>query len=222
VQRKGFPLKLKSVSDQGVFTGWAAVYNNVDLGGDVIQPGAFAKTLQSNPTVPVLWQHRVSEPVGTGRLSDGGKGLQIEGSLVLEDPLAQRALAHLRAQSVKGLSIGYDIIQADTASDGNRLLKELRVWEVSLATLPMNTAATITSVKALGDVLPLLSELTDVDLKDSQTLAQLVGISAQLARLFPDDGDDEAAAPAAAAARADAIALAQLKAIDNALRKLVP
>jgi HK97 family phage prohead protease len=210
VETKTFGLRVKNVNGvEGTFTGWAAVYNNVDLGGDIIQPGAFAKTLQSNPTVPVLWQHRTSEPLGTGRLSDGAKGLQIEGSLVLEDPLAQRALAHLRAQSVRGLSIGFDIIQADTTPDGNRLLKELRVWEVSLATLPMNEAALVTGVKSLGDVLPLLSGLTGVDL-DRETLAQLRGISAQLKRLLP-----------AAAQPDNSAVLRQWRQLDATLKKLL-
>jgi HK97 family phage prohead protease len=33
------------------------VFGNVDSYGDVIEPGAFAKTLQENPVVPILWQH---------------------------------------------------------------------------------------------------------------------------------------------------------------------
>jgi hypothetical protein len=37
-------LKIKSLSDGGTFQGLAAVYGNVDLGGDSIAPGAFAST----------------------------------------------------------------------------------------------------------------------------------------------------------------------------------
>ena len=38
------PIQLKEAKADGSFTGYAAVFNNVDLGGDVILPGAFTHT----------------------------------------------------------------------------------------------------------------------------------------------------------------------------------
>ena len=37
--------ELKAVGESGAFEGYAAVYGNVDQGGDMIQPGAFGKTI---------------------------------------------------------------------------------------------------------------------------------------------------------------------------------
>ncbi|MBA6145890.1 HK97 family phage prohead protease, partial [Pseudomonas juntendi] len=37
------PIELKSVDDAGNFEAYAAVFNNVDLGDDVILPGAFTR-----------------------------------------------------------------------------------------------------------------------------------------------------------------------------------
>lgn len=37
------PFELKSVDDAGNFEGYAAIFNNVDLGDDVILPGAFTR-----------------------------------------------------------------------------------------------------------------------------------------------------------------------------------
>ena len=55
---KHFRFQIKSLSADGSFEGLAAVYGNVDLGGDVIEPGAFNKTLaEKNFEVPILWQH---------------------------------------------------------------------------------------------------------------------------------------------------------------------
>jgi uncharacterized protein len=51
---------------------------------------------------------------------------------------------------VKGLSIGYDNIQANFDGDV-RHLTELRLWEISVVTFPMNEQATVTSVKSLSD-----------------------------------------------------------------------
>ncbi len=45
MERKRFSLKIKSVDETGTFTGLGAAYNNVDLGGDQIMPGAFSRTL---------------------------------------------------------------------------------------------------------------------------------------------------------------------------------
>jgi HK97 family phage prohead protease len=148
VERHSFQLKIKSVDDAaGTFVGMAAVYGNVDLGGDVIDPGAFTRTLSAGKSFPVLWQHQPDNPIGTAKVTETREGLLVNGTLMLSDPTAQKAHTFLKAGVVKGLSIGYDAIQA--TYDGDiRHLKELRLWEVSVVTFPMNESATISSVKA--------------------------------------------------------------------------
>lgn len=47
---------------------------------------------------------------------------------------------------IRGLSIGYDTLLSDFV-DGVRHLKELRLWEGSVVTFPMNEMATVTSIK---------------------------------------------------------------------------
>jgi hypothetical protein len=71
-QFKSFALELKEApGEDGSFEGYAAVFGNVDSYGDVIEKGAFAKTLQENPTVPILWQHN---PRADRRLGRDGRG----------------------------------------------------------------------------------------------------------------------------------------------------
>jgi len=68
---KDFRFELKSLSDPGTFEGLAATYGDVDLGGDIIEPGAFQKTMaDKGGEVPILWQHDQREPIGVGKLSD--------------------------------------------------------------------------------------------------------------------------------------------------------
>jgi hypothetical protein len=122
-------------------------YGNRDLGGDIIQAGAFTKSLTEKPQIPVLWQHDQHEPIGVGTLTDTEQGLAIKGKLVLESEVARKAYALMKAGALKGLSIGYSIVQA-AAANGARLLKELKLAEVSVVTFPMNPAAMVTSVKA--------------------------------------------------------------------------
>src|SRR5947209_6087057 len=106
---KDFRFELKSLTAEGTFEGLAAVYGNVDLGGDVIEPGAFQKTLvDKGGEVPILYQHDSSEPIGLGKLSDSREGLVVKGDLVLESPVAAKAYALLKKGVLKGLSIGYD------------------------------------------------------------------------------------------------------------------
>ena len=63
MERRDFNLKIKSIDDAGKFVGIGAVYNNVDLGGDLIEPGAFTRTLSAGKKWPVLWQHQVDNPM---------------------------------------------------------------------------------------------------------------------------------------------------------------
>jgi uncharacterized protein len=139
--------EIKNLRENGTFTGLAAVYSNVDLGGDVIEPGAFTRTLADKEgEVPILWQHDRNEPIGLGKVRDGRKGLEIEGKLVLEVAKAQEAYALLRDKALRGLSIGYDVVKEEVRN-GVRYLKEIRLWEVSLVTFPMNQLALVEGVK---------------------------------------------------------------------------
>ena len=50
----------------------------------------------------------------------------------------------------KGLSIGYKVIKK-TWKDGIRHLREIRLFEASVVTFPMNPEAVVTGVKSSGD-----------------------------------------------------------------------
>jgi len=63
--------------------------------------------------------------------------------------MAQKAFTLLKNQIIKGMSIGYDTIQ-DSVENGVRYLKELRFWEGSLVTFPMNQSAMVTFDKIIS------------------------------------------------------------------------
>ena len=49
-------LQVKSLDEAGKFSGLASVYGNVDLGGDVVEPGAFTKAIADRGGVDsALW-----------------------------------------------------------------------------------------------------------------------------------------------------------------------
>jgi HK97 family phage prohead protease len=150
---KAFSFELKELSDAGTFTGYASVYGNVDQGGDMVIAGAFAKSMQARPTVPILYQHNQKEPIGLGRLEDTADGLLIHGELVMEVPSAKSVYALMRKGVLKGLSIGYKKVREsyDRAKNAN-VLQELALHEVSVVTFPANERATIMAVKSRDEI----------------------------------------------------------------------
>jgi len=147
-KQRQFRMAVKSLNEDGSFEGILSPYGNVDDGGDLVEPGAFTKTLQENGNkVPMLWQHKTDCPIGELVLQDTPAGLACKGQLLLEIPEAKKAYLLLKAKIVRGLSIGYDAIKAQ-AIDGVRHLKEIRLWEGSVVTFPMNTLALVGDVKS--------------------------------------------------------------------------
>jgi HK97 family phage prohead protease len=191
---KDFKFYIKDVQPSGSFEGMAAVYGNLDLGGDVIEPGAFTRTIKNGGgKVPLLWQHDQREPIGLGKLQDSKEGLMIHGQLVMESPVAQKALGLMKADVLTGLSIGYDTIvsEYDKAND-IRKLKELKLWEVSLVTFPMNPKAQVTAVKAsMEDMASLIethmNEVTRGGTLSSATRNQLLHMHERISALLSAD-----------------------------------
>jgi HK97 family phage prohead protease len=177
-EAKDFSLKITEVkSDDGTniatFEGYASIYGNTDGVGDIVAPGAFKRTLEQNDSQTVLlWQHEKADILGIGKLEDTEHGLKIHGELNLEVGKAREALALIKQGAVKGMSIGYNTIQ-HAWQGTNRLLKELRLKEVSLVTFPANEYATVTQVKSMQfarhmqttqiSTLPILTGTSDWD-----------------------------------------------------------
>jgi HK97 family phage prohead protease len=201
-------LKIKAVDDAGHFTGVGAVYGNVDLGGDKILPGAFTKTLEGSKRYPLLWQHKSDLPVGSVTVSDTPNGLSVEGQLLIkgspllaldsdEVPQARIAYSLLKAGVIKGLSIGYDTEKAAYV-DGVRELRELKLWELSIVTFPMNPGATILGVKNMSDE-DRAKRVKSIDAHRKGIDRHQRGMREDLKALFDgfgfDDDDDDADDP---------------------------
>jgi hypothetical protein len=149
--KRQFQFEVKTISEAGTFTGLASTYFGVDLGGDMILPGAFTKTLaEKRGQVPLLMGHNTASPIGLAVLTDSAQGLVVRGELVLEADGAKSAYALLKKGVIRGLSIGYDTIKS-TMDGGIRKLSELKLWEISLTAFPMNPEATVLSVKSEAD-----------------------------------------------------------------------
>lgn len=128
------------------FAGYAAVFDRVDGGGDVIRKGAFAGTLARKELVPLLWQHKAGAVIGRiEQVAEDGRGLRVIGELS-GGAEAARAGALLAAGKLDGLSFGYRVGRAERVG-GVRELHELELVEVSLVAQPMQKLARVHAVE---------------------------------------------------------------------------
>jgi HK97 family phage prohead protease len=167
-RKSNLRMEIKEISADGSFTGLLSVYNIVDLGKDLVEPGAFTKTIKDHGNeVPMLWQHKPDVPIGTLTLEDGPEALHVKGQLLMDLPEAKKAYLLIKARIVRGLSIGFDTVK-EVLDGGIRRLKELRLYEGSIVTFPMNEAALITSVKHLAERKEdFTTELAELQLQDA-------------------------------------------------------
>ena len=172
IQRSAFALReVKFAGEEGeegrTFTGYGAVFGNLDSYGDVIEKGAFKKTIReakrSGNWPAMLMQHggwAISAddltPVGIyTKLEEDDNGLLVEGVLA-KSQRAQEALELLKMKprpALSGLSIGYRAKKFTVGTkpeEPRRTLHEVELVEISLVTFPANPKARIGSVKSEG------------------------------------------------------------------------
>jgi len=153
MEKKTFQFEIKSLDDAtGIIEGYASTFGNVDLGGDVVEKGAFKKTLKEQKDVPILWQHYSDEVIGvTLDAKEDDYGLYVKGQINLDVQKGREAYSLIKMGAIKGFSIGYSTVK-DLWDQGARHLKELKLFEWSPVTFPMNTAAVCTGVKSLPEL----------------------------------------------------------------------
>ena len=139
--------------ETGIFSGYAAVYGNIDSGGDVIEPGAFTKTIAEGwERVKILALHNDCWlPIGRPlELREDSNGLFIKAK-VSDTSMGRDIKVLLKDGVLNELSIGYDPVVFDYDENGIRHLREVKLWEVSVVTWAMNQEAVITDYKQLGE-----------------------------------------------------------------------
>lgn len=203
------PLEIKSLSNRE-FTGYGSVFRNVDLGGDVVAPGAFRRTLaqhEKSGTLPAMfWMHDPSRIPGKWTdMREEKDGLHVKGILA-DTPLGNEVHTLLKMDAVRGLSIGYRTVDADYDKEGNRIIREAELFEVSVVSLPMNPLAQVQHVKsqlsAMGEYVPTSRELERI-LRD---VGCSKGIARRIVALLRDDDSGGTPEPDDAAAAMQALA----------------
>lgn len=162
-----------SPEEEAGFTALVSVFNNVDLVGDVVRPGAFKDSIafwkNSGDPIPVYWSHRMDDPhcnigavVDIEELSAGDSripqtadkfvldngGLWVKAKLDTEGTAAQ--VRHLLSnRRVKQFSFAYDVIEERAhPEDGVNELLKLWIHEVGPTPLGANPLTALGSAKS--------------------------------------------------------------------------
>ena len=141
-----------AIRPDGSFTGYASLFSTIDLGNDIIMPGAFTAALRKRGTagIRMLYQHEAGQPIGAwSDIREDSKGLFVRGRLTAGVARAAEVKHLLRDGAIDGLSIGFRPVRVSTdASSGARRIHEADLWEISIVTFPMCPGARIAPLVA--------------------------------------------------------------------------
>lgn len=132
------------MSEFATFKGYAAIFNNVDLQGDIIDPGAFRRTVShKGPTRPLLWSHDVAAPLGWIDVEEDTRGLRGTCRILTDLTKGKDAVKLISTGLITAMSIGFRLPEKSTEWDSNhfRHLKEIDLMETSLVLFPANQRA---------------------------------------------------------------------------------
>ena len=197
-------IKLAGNDTDMEFSGYGAVFNNIDSYGDLIVPGAFADTLAAARKTgewPVMLMQHGGMGIGADDMmpigiwtdmSEDGIGLKLSGKLA--DTVRGREAYTLMKMSprpaITGLSIGYIAKEYSPRSkpeEPRRTLKKVDLFEVSLVTFPANPKARVSDVKSTHNLSVRDAEAALRDAGFSRTEAKAI-----LAKGFSALGQREA------------------------------
>lgn len=145
--------QFKAVTDApaGTFEAIVSVFGNVDLGGDRVMPGAFARTLSeweaSGDPIPVIWSHEWDDPMShigyVEKAEERPEGLYVRALLDVDNNERAAYVARLlKERRVREFSFGYFAKGSELVDDDEygkvRELTEIDLFEVGPTLLGMN------------------------------------------------------------------------------------
>lgn len=147
---KSFSFEIKENNDNDMtFEGYGSIFGNLDSWRDIVEKGAFARTIKNNKSrIKILWQHDWWEPIGKPLdLEEDDKGLFLKAKISDTDT-GRKAYTLMKDKVINELSIGYNIIKYEYDKEKDiRYLKEVKLYEISPVTWAANDKAKINNVK---------------------------------------------------------------------------
>lgn len=167
-------LEVKSLDDEGSFSGYASVFGITDSQGEEVASGAFDLSLKSwaelGKMPKMLWQHDYRKPIGVWQdIREDVYGLQVKGHLLLDLAQGREAYSLIKNGVVDGLSIGFLTVKARRNESRNgsgrvRILEQVNLQEVSLVTFAANPKARVDRVKMIDpELMALMNRLDQLE-----------------------------------------------------------
>lgn len=145
------PLEMKAIAEDGTFSAYLSVFDNIDHGMDRILAGAFRNTLseQGERFFPLLYQHDTHEVIGGFKASEDSIGLKMDPAFFnLDTQRGKEAYSNAKKGLLTGFSVGYSTVKSQRdETTGVRTITELKLWEGSIVTFPMNPKAQLLNIK---------------------------------------------------------------------------
>ena len=97
---------------KGMFSGYASIFGNKDLGNDVVVQGAFQKSIRAKGArkIKMLFQHDTKEPIGVyTKVREDAQGLYVEGKLAMQTQKGREVYELMKMGAIDGLSVGYRV-----------------------------------------------------------------------------------------------------------------
>ncbi len=184
---KAFKFELDNVDETtGEFSGHASVFDNVDDGNDIMERGAFAKTIVENfERIKILSQHNECDlPIGKPiELREDGKGLFVRGK-ISDTQKGRDVQILLKDRVLNEMSVGYEAVDFEYDDKGIRHLKEVKLWEISIVTWAMNELATIDEVKYLAENLKIEAKNGKISRSRLNALRPFIAVLRELAEVL--------------------------------------
>lgn len=158
LKRVNVDLNIKSLNDSSseyfTFDGFASTFLNIDKQNDVMMPGCFMESLKEF-TPSLLWQHDWDEPLGVfSKCNEEKEGLCVSAKMPKEDSLVSgRVMPQMKCGSIRKMSIGF-VPQEWTYNKDNDItyMNKVKLYEISLVTIPANPLAEVTGFKSLDEI----------------------------------------------------------------------
>lgn len=169
IEYKDFVGSVKDVDAKGrTVTGYLSSFGNKDHDGDIIQKGAFSKSIsERKEQIFFLNQHDWKQPLSKfSALEENEKGLYFESQPLPDTSYGNDVIKLYEAGVLKEHSIGF-ITMKDGYDDemDARTIKEVKLYEGSVVTLGANSNTPFTGLKALS--------LNEIDEKSKTILKML-------------------------------------------------
>jgi len=158
-ETKDFAVKRDDETGEFVFDAYGAVFGNKDRGGDILQKGAFKRTIDHNDgKFPLVADHDMAlkSRLGVAYAKEDSRGVKVEGHVNTDTQAGREVASHIRHAEKHdlslGMSFGYEVMKDDFDDEkGARLLKEVKNYEFTVTQIPMNPEAQVQGIKGFLD-----------------------------------------------------------------------